>query len=167
MPPVVAFGVPLGRRAVPPPLRLAGFGIDRLEEAGEIVEVARDADDHVIAHDQRRHGGPVAALRIGHHDVPAHRAVLRVEADQVRVGRHEVEPVAIHGNAARADVEALVRRIGVVPDLMAGARIHRPDVVRRGEVEDAIDQQRRRFDLRIGAGLEGPGERQACRRSAE
>ena len=142
MPPVVAFGRAAGRSAVPAPLRLAGLGVDGFEKAGEVIEIARNADQHVIANDQRRHRGPVAALRIGHGDVPAHRAVLRVQADQVRVRRHEVEPFAVHRNAAGADVEALVLRVGVVPDLVSGARIDRVDIVGRGEVDDAIHQQR-------------------------
>ena len=36
----------------------------------------------------------------------------------------------------------------VVPDLVAGARIDGPDVVGNGEVQDSIDQQRRRLDRR-------------------
>ena len=89
-------------------------------------------------------------------------AVLGVEGDQVRVGRHEVEPVLVHGDAALADVEALVGGVVVVPDLMAGARIDGPDVVGHGEVEDAVDQQRRGLDRRRLVGLKGPGEREVA-----
>ena len=37
----------------------------------------------------------------------------------------------------------------VMPEFFAGARVDRPDVVGNGEVEDPVDHQRRRFDLRI------------------
>ena len=54
----------------------------------------------------------------------------------------------------------LVGRIGVMPDLMAGARIHRPDVVRHGEVQDAVDQQGRGLQGRRLARLKRPGQRE-------
>ena len=50
-------------------------------------------------------------------DVPLDLAVLRVERDQVRVGRRQEDGVLVDGGAAVADVEALVGRIGVAPDL--------------------------------------------------
>ena len=62
MPPVVAFGVPTGGVLSHCHCVFAGLGIDGSQIAGEIVEVAGDADDDVIAHDQRRHGRPVALV---------------------------------------------------------------------------------------------------------
>ena len=73
----------------------------------------------------------------------------------------------VHGNAAMADVSALVGRIGVMPDLMAGARIDRPDVVRHGEVQNAVDQKGRGLEGGRAAGLERPRQRQATQRFAE
>ena len=77
------------RRAVERPLRLARLGIERLQHARQIVEVAGDADQHVIADDERRVRRPVAALRVGDLDIPFHLAVFRVQRDQVRVGRSQ------------------------------------------------------------------------------
>ncbi len=106
-------------------------------------------------------------------DLPALFAGARVEADQVAVRRFEEQPVAVHADAAIADGAAGVRRILVVPQLAAGARVGRPDVVGRGEVEDAVHHQRRRFDGDRGSAAaassrsaaargeaRGPGERQ-------
>ena len=76
----------------------------------------------------------------------------------MRIRRHEVEPVLVHGDAARTDVETLVGRIGVVPDLMARTRIHGPHVVGNSDVQHAVHQQRRTFDGGVLTGLESPGE---------
>ena len=149
-----------GRRTVPLPLRLAGLGIDGPQVARQVVEISGDANDHVIANHQGRHGGPVSLFDIGNLNIPAHFAVFRVQRNQVRIGRDEEQPVLVHGNAAMPDVEPFVGRIGVVPDLMSRARIHRPDVVRHREVQHAVDQQRRRLQGRLLAGLKRPGQPQ-------
>ena len=97
---------------------------------------------------------------IGDLDVPADFAVLGVQRNEVGIRSSEVQPALVHGNAAMSDVEALVGRIGVMPDLMSGARIHRPDVVRHGEVQNAVDQKRRGLQGRRLPGLERPGQGQ-------
>ena len=74
--------------------------------------------------------------------------VLRVERDQVVVGRDEVEVVAPHADAAVADVRAAPGLPAVVPDLAAVAGVERPGVVRRGDVEDAAHLEDRTLDLR-------------------
>ncbi len=38
----------------------------------------------------------------------------------------------------------------IMPDLFAGARVHRPDMVGNREIENAVYFERRRFDLRSG-----------------
>ena len=73
--------------------------------------------------------------------------VLRVERDEVRVGRGQVDGVLVDRRAAMADVKALVRRIGVAPQLPRRARVDRPDVVGRRDVDHAVDEDRRRLDL--------------------
>ncbi len=73
------------------------------------------------------------------------------------VGGGEVEPALVHGHAAVADVFALGGAV-IVPDLVAGAGVDGPNVVGHREVEDAIDQQRRRFDSRVLMRLEHPRE---------
>ena len=70
--------------------------------------------------------------------------VLRVERDEVVVGRLEVQVVVPHRHAAAADVRAALRLPEVVPELAAVARVDRPDVVGRGDVEHAVDLQDRR-----------------------
>src|SRR5579864_6108657 len=76
------------------------------------------------------------------------------------VGRAEVKISLVHRDAAIPNVLALRGRMVVVPDLVAGACIHGPDVVRNGEVQNAIDQQRRGLDGRELLGLKGPGKAQ-------
>src|SRR5438477_407833 len=58
-----------------------------------------------------------------------------------------------------ADVQTLVRRIGVVPQWMCRPGIERPDVVRRRHVQNAIDKDGSGLDLRGLSGFEGPGKR--------
>ena len=64
-----------------------------------------------------------------------HLAVARVERDQVRVGRRQVDEVLVDRRAAMADVKAVVGRIRVAPDLPRRARVDRPEVVGRREVD--------------------------------
>ena len=146
------------RLGIPAPLQLAGFRIARIEKARNVGHVAGDADQHVILDHQRRHGREVAELGIGQFDVPAQLAVFGVERDQMAIGRFEVQPILVHADAALADVVAL-RFAEVVPDDAAGARIQRPDVIGRREIQDAVDFERRRFDGRR-VQLRHPGQRQ-------
>ena len=44
-------------------------------------------------------------------------------------------------------MEAFVRRIGVAPGLTARSRVDGPDVVWRGDVDHAVDENRGRLDL--------------------
>ena len=59
-----------------------------------------------------------------------------------------------------SDMQSFVGRIGIAPDLMSGARIHRPDVVRHREVQDAVDQKGRGLQGRLLPRLERPGQGQ-------
>ena len=77
--------------------------------------------------------------------------VLRLERDQVVVGRDEEQVVAPHADAAVADVRAALRLPEVVPDLAAVVGVERPDVVGRRDVEHAVDLQNRPLDLRRAA----------------
>src|ERR1700723_1940966 len=47
----------------------------------------------------------------------------------------------------------------VMPDLVARPRIESPNIVRNGEIQNAVDQQRRGLDFRWLLGLECPVER--------
>ena len=55
-----------------------------------------------------------------------------------------------------ADVQALVGRIRIVPNLRARPRINRPDVIGYREVQNSVRDERRRFDLGRLAGLKRP-----------
>ena len=52
----------------------------------------------------------------------------------------------IHRHTPLADGSALIERVGIAPDLVAGSRVHGPHVINRGEIDDAIHQQWRGFD---------------------
>ena len=47
-----------------------------------------------------------------------------------------------------------------MPDQVTRSRIDGPDVIGHGEIENSIDKQRRRFDLRGLAGLKRPSQTQ-------
>ena len=148
------------RRAVERPLMRAHLGIERLQHAGQVVEVSGDTDQQVIADDQRRVRRPEAAFGVGDFDVPLHRPGLRVERDQVGVGRGQEHRAFVDRRAAMADVESLIGRIGVAPQLSRRSRIEGPDVVWRRDVDDAVGQDRRRLDLLRLTGLKRPRQRQ-------
>ena len=133
----------LHRHGVELPLQIAGFGIERLQEARRIDIVAR-AHQHVIPDHDGRRRREIALRQIGDLLVPALLAGLRVERDQVIVRRLHEQVVVPHAQAAIADVGAALGLPEVVPQLAAVARIHRPGVVRHGEVQRAIDLRARR-----------------------
>ena len=83
----------------------------------------------------------------------------------MRVERVHVQAVAEHGeaavDAAAADVHPLGEVAPVAPDLPAGARVDRPGgVVRPGDVDHAVEHDRRRLELAELRGLERPLRRQ-------
>jgi len=148
------------RRAVEDPLCLPRIGIDGLQGARQVVEIARHADQQMVADDERRVGRPEPASGVRDLDVPFHFARVRVERDEMGVGRGQVYEVLVDGGPAMADVEALIRRIGVAPELARRARVERPDVVRGRHVDHAVHQDRRRLDLLRLSRLERPGQRE-------
>ena len=112
----------------------------------------------MIANDQRRHGRKISELRVGQLDLPARLAVARVQADELRIGRREVEFVFVHGHAAMADMVTLGLPVEL-PDLPPGARVHGPHAIRHGQIHDAVDHERR--------ALEGLRVRLKCPRQRE
>ena len=142
------------------PLQVAVLRIERLQDTRQIVEVARHPHEQVVLHQQRRVGRPIALAGVGDLDPPFHRAVRRVQRHQIAVGRRQVDQVLVDGDAAMPDVEGLVVRIGVGPQLASAARVDRPHVVRRRHVHHAVDEDRARLDLIVPPGLEDPGESQ-------
>src|ERR1700757_2789818 len=72
----------------------------------------------------------------------------------------EVEISLVHRDTAMPDVLTRTPRMDVMPYLMAGPRINRPDIFWNSEVQNAIHQQRRRLDQRRLVGLKGPSQAQ-------
>ena len=143
------------RHGVELPLQLAGLGIERLQEPGR-VEIVAGADDHVVADDERRRGREVLLVEVGDGLVPALVAGLRVERHQVVVGRRHVEIAVPHAEAAIGDVRAAAGLPEVVPQLAAVARVDRPGVVGRRDVERAVHHQRRALDGDAAARRQSP-----------
>src|SRR5205823_2300907 len=157
------------RSGVPAPLEIPGFRIARFEEAGDIQRIAADSDNHAIPDDERRRGREVLLLDVGNLNAPAHLAAILVERDQIAVWGDEEQPVPINPRAAIADVDSTLGFPMEMPQLPAGSRIDGPGVIRHGEVQDAVDLQRSRFDLYSCGRNQGtevaavdPGERQAA-----
>ena len=155
-------GLAFARRGPPFPLQFAVLGVEGLHKARIIQMVAADAGNDVIADDHGRDGRSVVELRVGQANLPTLLARSRVETHQVTVGRLKEQPVAVHTHAAVADGAARVGWILIVPQLAAGAGIGGPNMIGRGEVENAVHHQRRRLDrdARPIAEARGPGERQ-------
>ena len=154
------------RGGVPVPLGFAGLGVAGFEVARDVERIATGADDDVVADHDGRGGGEVFEAHVADFDMPALFAGFRVEADEVIVRGFEVEPIAIHAEAAAADVDAALRFPLVVPELTAGAGVDGPGVVGNGEVEHAVDFKRRGFHGdaagRVGTHVDAvdPGERE-------
>src|SRR5437764_11409642 len=55
-------------------------------------------------------------------------------------------------------MQSLVGQVGVVPDLMTGSGVHRPETIRQRKVQNSIHQKWRRFDLGTLFGLKCPGQ---------
>ena len=96
------------------------------------------------------HGGKVLLVEVRDLDVPALLARLRVERDEVVVGCLEEQVVVPQRRAAVADVCAALGLPEVLPEQSAVACVHRPHVVGRGDVQDAVDLQ----DGALDAGAE-------------
>ena len=74
------------------------------------------------------------------------------------VGSREVEPLFVHGDSTVPQVHTRVWLVCVVPDLVARTGVYRPDVVRHGEIQNAVDQQGGGLDDCVLVGLKGPSE---------
>ena len=152
------------RHGVEAPLHLAAFGVHGLDVAGDVEIVAADADDHVILDHRRRGRRVVETIDVADLLLPALGAVLHVERDQVAIRRLEVQPVLVDRHAPVAQMIAARRLPLVVPELTARPRVHRPDVIGNGEIQHAVDQQRRALDRDAGiGGAKHPGETELMR----
>ncbi len=163
--PGVAANLARAGHGVEAPDLLAGRGVEGLDEAANAELGAGDAEDHLVFDHQRRHGRRVAALVVLERDVEQHGAGLHVERHQVRIeGRHE-QPIAQHAEAAidrAATQNHLVRQFTPVsPDLAARPRVDGPRViVEAGDVDHAVDHNRRRLEGAEHTGLKRPLRRE-------
>ncbi len=86
-------------------------------------------------------------IEVGDLDVPAFLARARIERDEIIVRRFEEQIVPPDGGAAVADVRPALGLPVVSPQLASVARVERPDVVGRGDVENTVDLQDRALHL--------------------
>src|SRR5262249_58535386 len=107
----------------PPPLTLAGLRLVRLQISLHVERIAADADDDVASDDDGRGRAEVLLSHVGDLFVPPLLAGLRVERDEVAVGRFDEEVVAVQADAPIADVDAAARPPEVMPDGPAAARL--------------------------------------------
>ena len=147
------------------PAQLTGLRIVRGQETADAELAAGDADEHRIAHDQRRAGDREAVARSGDLGLPLNFARVRIEGDQPGVQGAEEQPVAKNGEAsvhtAATDREFLGQAAHVPPDLAAGRRLQGDHVARRFADEDrAVGDDRRRLDGVFAPELMGPAQLQ-------
>lgn len=84
--------------------------------------------------------------------------ILGVEANQVRVGGREVEPILVHSDTAIANMVAFGMTF-VVPNQPAKSSVDGPNIVGNREVENAVNLERRGLDPNAMC-AECPGESQ-------
>src|SRR5204863_6588726 len=101
------------------------------------------------------HGGEVLLVEIGDGNMPALLAGARVEGDEIVVGRLHEEPVAVHAEAAVADVGAAPGLPEVMPEDVAVAGVDRPGVIGSGEIERAVDLENGGADVGVAASAAG------------
>ena len=147
------------------PHLLAGLGIVGSHEAADAVFAAVSADEDLAVDGGGRHRLAVAELRVGDLRLPDEAARLRVERHQLCVERRHEDLVAVDGDAAIVRTAAVGRDrphlVLVVPVLLAGLGVERVDVIEgRGDVHDAVDDDRSRLQRLLHLRLEDPSRMQ-------
>ena len=153
---------------VPAPRQLAGFGVEGAENAANAIFAAAAADEDLPLGDERRAGDCVGARAVGARvDAPEHFAGRRVEGDQARVGRPDIDLALVDRDAAIDDIATqlvpfVARRLGIErPDLFAGLGVDRvDDGPRRRDIHDPVDDDRGRLDAADRVQRIGPGKAQ-------
>jgi hypothetical protein len=151
---------------VKPPDLFPALRVVCIDEAAHAVLGAGDADDHFVLHHERCGRPAVAVPKVLHRGVPQQRACLAADRHNMRVERGLEESIAEHAEApihqTAADDEAARKIAPVAPDLPAGPRIDRPPGVERpGDVNDAVEDERRSLEFAERVGLERPLRGQA------
>jgi len=111
------------------------------------VLTARDADDHVVADDERGGAEAVAVGRVRDLDVPGYFSAHPIERDQMGVQGAHVDVRAMDGHATIVGATAEDRGaelVLVAPDLLAGVQVVRDRrVIGGGDVHHAVHHDRR------------------------
>jgi len=148
-----------------------GFASPQTERAGgaaHVISRAGIADDDDIARHFRRAGGGVAALAV--HDgvgLPDDLAALLVERIHPAIERDDIDlaprdrDAAIDHVAAGRAIDLHLERRLEAPQLLAARPVIGIDTARHaGGVQDAIDDDRRRFEATARAQFRLPGQAQ-------
>ena len=149
------------------PHLVAGARVARGDEAGHLLGLviplaAVRARDHVPPHDDRPRRVAEPEPVVGAGDVPHHVAGARVEGDDVRVDRGQVDLVVVDGEVPGGDdAGELVGHVlvPVAPAQLAGGGVEGlDDPERAGDVEHAVVDER----IRLGPplGRQGPRPRE-------
>ena len=139
------------RNGPEPPDALAGRGPVGIHESSNAFVPARHTGDHEIVDDQRRAGGAVVLARVGHLAVPEQMAVRTVQRQNMRVIGDQEHTAAQHRRSAidagrGVAGQILAARPAVVPDLTASSRVERVDFIHAGDVDRAVDDDRRHLE---------------------
>ena len=136
----------------------------RLDITWNVEVVAAHADDQAILDHHWRGGRVIEVVHVADRFSPALVSILEIQRNQIAVRRFEVQPALVHGGAAISEMVAAGGLPAIVPDLPPRSRVDRPDVVGNGEVQDAVDLQRRALDRPKrrtgGRDAEHPGQTQ-------
>ena len=145
---------------------LAGLGVVRHDGAAPAPVATGEPQYDLPVCDQRRVAVAQAGGVVARAHLPALLAGLRVEGDQHRVGRAEVDRVAEHG-----DTPVPAERLRLLDVLGIAARIHPGDVARQHveggdpaaalrDVHQPVGHDRRRHPAAVVAHRPGPDQAQ-------
>src|SRR5438874_873786 len=84
------------------------------------------ANNHVLSNHKGSRRAKILLLYVGDLFPPALLAGSGFERYKITIRRLEKQPVVIHAKTAVADVDSTLGSPKVMPDLLAGSRIHGP-----------------------------------------
>ena len=157
--------LPLTWDRIATPLALACLHVIGIDITADAILAAGNAYDHLVLDHQGGYGGAIAVGVLVHFGVPHYRPCLTVQRYQPRVQSRHEHLVVGNGHSAvgrpTADAQVVGERVVVPPQGFTGGRVQGKQViVRRRQVENAIGDDGRGFQLAGNAGLEDPGHLQ-------
>jgi len=81
------------------PRAFTGLSIVGIEQPAHTILAARDADDDLVLHGERRHRDGITGLVIGNDSIPLHRARLAFRANRLRVNGSDKNEIAENRHA--------------------------------------------------------------------